>query len=67
MTQHFWIELDLFVILATLATYLFMNKQISWWIRFLMPCFLIITMLIHIAYLSGYIGMFLFLPLPIIL
>ncbi|MBY7649677.1 MAG: hypothetical protein C4617_04205 [Candidatus Liberibacter europaeus] len=66
MIQYFWIAVDIFVITATLVTCFLMNEQFSWWIRVLLPCFLISMMVWHIAHVSGLKGLFFFSTLPIV-
>lgn len=60
MIKNFWIAVDVLVIISTIITCFFMNKQFSWWIRVLVPSLLISVMVVHIAYISGQINFFLF-------
>ncbi|AKK19730.1 hypothetical protein V9J15_03925 [Candidatus Liberibacter africanus] len=62
MNNHLWIAVDVFVIVATVITCFFMNKQFSWWLRIFLPFLLIIIMIVHIACLIGYMRIFAFPP-----
>ncbi|ACT56671.1 hypothetical protein RH08_00395 [Candidatus Liberibacter asiaticus] len=66
MIQHFWIAVDVFVIVATIITCFFMNKQCAWWLRVFLPFLLISIMIVHITHISGHVNFLLFPPLSMI-